>query len=170
MRWCVTCIFVSNSVMLAGAVESPDASNDGAVKAQEFWRALAGGDVKTLRTFYAPRVTVKAGSELLKPRWELDPKADRKHDLTVERGKLLTGYERLISSAGREKWSKVFGGIAAERITTVSVMDDDKPFPGGRAGDILLTVATGPSDDTLIFLLRSNESKQWQVVAEATDY
>ena len=166
----LSCAFTLSCVMLASAVASPVGADDGALQAREFWQTLADGDLKGLRTLYASKVTLKAGSELLKARWELDPKADRRHDLTIERGKLLAGYERLINGAGRDKWSKVFGGIAAERITTVRAMDNDKPFAGVQTGDVLLTVATGPGDDRLVFVLRPNDRKQWQVVAEATDY
>ena len=95
---------------------------------------MAVGDLKKMQTFYAPKVTLKAGSELLKTRWALSPKADRKQDLTIERDKLLAGYERLIGGAGRERWISVFGKIDAKQITTVAAKEKDKPFAGVFSG------------------------------------
>jgi hypothetical protein len=161
---------VCSCVILASGVAYAASPPDGTKTAHEFWGALAGGNLKAMRTFYAPQVTLKAGSELLKSRWALSPKADRKKDLIVERDKLLAGYERLIDSAGRKRWSSVFGKIDAKRITTVAATDKDKPFTGVRPGDTLLNVATGPGDDNLVFVLRQDDRKRWRVVAEATDY
>jgi hypothetical protein len=58
--------------------------------ARAYWGVLARGDVKKMKKFYAETVTLKAGSELLKSRWDLCPQADRRADLTIERDKLLT--------------------------------------------------------------------------------
>jgi hypothetical protein len=156
--------------MFAGAGAPPVTPADGAKTALEFWEALTSGDMKSLRTYYASKVTLKAGSELLKSRWQLDPKADRKQDLIAGRDKLLAGYERLIGRAGRERWSAVFGRIDAEQIIVVSAKDKDKPFTCVQPDDMLLTVATGPGDDKLVFVLRHDNKGRWQVVAEATDY
>jgi hypothetical protein len=143
---------------------------DATKTAGEFWDALATGNLKAMRTFYAPEVTLKAGSELLKPRWELSPKADRRKDLKIERDKLLAGYERLIGGAGRQRWGNVFGKIEDKQITTTTAKTKDVPFDGVLSGDTVLAIATGPGDDRLVFVLRQNKRKRWQVVAEATDY
>ncbi|MDG1895712.1 MAG: hypothetical protein P8J37_12470 [Fuerstiella sp.] len=107
---------------------------------------------------------------MLKPRWALDPDADRQKDLTVEREKLLVGYERLIAGAGRERWKALFSRIDAEQITSVAAKEKDNPFTCVQPGDTLLTVATGPGDDKLVFVLRRDNNGLWQVVAEAIDY
>ena len=165
----LTSTAVSSSVILAGALIPPATPADGATTTREFWGALAEGDLKAAQTFYAPKVTLKAGSELLKSRWALDPKADRKQHLTLERDELLTGYEKLIGGAGREWWNAVFGRIAAEQITTVAAEELDKPFTGVRPNDTVLKVAAGPGDDRMVFVLRPDQNGRWQVVAEATD-
>ena len=170
MRTIVICLFAWSCAILAGGVAHAAAPADGAKAALEFWGALAAGDVKAMGAFYAPKVTLKAGSELLKPRWALSPNSDRSKDLTVERDKLLAGYERLIGGAGRERWVGVFGKIDAKQITTAAAKEKDKPFTGVLPGDTVLTVATGPGDDKLVFVLRQDNQKRWRVVVEATDY
>ena len=170
MRTRITFFAVLSCVILAGSVAHASDPADGTKTARDFWDALADGNLKAMRTFYAPKVTLKAGSELLKSRWALSPKADRKKDLTIERDKLLAGYERLIGGVGHERWSSVFGKIDAKQITTAVGKGKDKPFTGVLSGDTVLTVATGPGDDRLVFVLRQDKRKHWQVVAEATDY
>jgi len=163
-------LILANGVSHAAKPPQSTKMADGAETAREFWSALAAGDLKAMQTFYAHQVTLKAGSELLKARWALSPKADRKKDLIIERDKLLAGYERLIGGAGRERWSSLFGKIDTKRITTVLATHKDQPFRGVRQGDTLLSVATGPGDDKLVFVLRQDGNKSWKVVAEATDY
>ena len=165
-----SCVILASGVAHAAKPAKSTNTTDGVKMAREFWNALAGGDLKAMQTFYAPKVTLKAGSELLKPRWALNLKADRKTDLTIERDELLAGYERLIGGTGRERWSSVFGKIDAKQITTAVAKGKDKPFTGVLSGDTVLTVATGPGDDRLVFVLRQDKRKHWQVVAEATDY
>ncbi len=170
MRKFATCLLTWSCVIIAGGAAQAAAPDDGAKTAREFWGALAGGDLKALGAFYAPTVTLKAGSELLKPRWALSPNPDRSKDLTVERDKLLAGYERLIGDVGRERWIGVFGKIDAQQITTVAAKEKDKPFTGVRSGDTVLTVATGPGDQKLVFVFRQDKKKRWRVVVEETDY
>ena len=71
---------------------------------------------------------------------------------------------------GRGRWNGVFDGIDAERITTVAIENESKPFAGVLPDDTLLTFATGPGDDKLVFVFRQDYHKHWQVVAELTDY
>jgi hypothetical protein len=170
LRQATSYIAVLSFVLIASGVANAAPPDDGTKRARDFWSALADGDLKEMKTFYAPKVTLKAGSELLKSRWALSPKADRKKDLTIERDKLLAGYERLIGGVGHERWSSVFGKIDAKQITTAVAKGKDKPFTGVLSGDTVLTVATGPGDDRLVFVLRQDKRKHWQVVAEATDY
>jgi hypothetical protein len=170
LRQATSYIAVLSFVLIASGVANAAPPDDGTKWTRDFWSALASGNLKAMKTFYAPQVTLKAGSELLKSRWALSPKVDRKKGLIVERDKLLAGYERLIDSAGRKRWRSVFDKIDSKRITTVAATDRDKPFTGVRPGDTLLNVATGPGDDKLMFVLRQDDRKRWQVVAEATDY
>ena len=170
MRSSITCIAVWTCVILASGMAHAAMPADATKTAGEFWEALANGNLKAMRTFYAREVTLKAGSELLKPRWGLCPKADRKKDLKIECDKLLAGYERLIGGAGRQRWGSEFGKIDDKQITIVKAKEKDTPFAGVLLGDTVLTVATGPGDDRLVFVLREDKRKRWQVVAEATDY
>ncbi|MBT4867606.1 MAG: hypothetical protein HON53_21095 [Planctomycetaceae bacterium] len=170
MRIWLTQVVLVGCVLAVGSGVLAAEQSSGERKARAFWKALAQGDVMAMKEFYAEKVTLKAGSELLKPRWALSPKADRKKDLAIERDKLLAGYERLIGGAGRERWRGAFGKIDAKKITTAVAKGKDKPLIGVLSGDTVLTVATGPGDDRLVFVLRQDKLKRWQVVAEATDY
>ena len=139
-------------------------------RAKEFWKTLAKGDTEALNSFYAPKVVLKAGSELLKQRWGLSKDADRSKGLLVSREDLLRGYDRMIDSIGKEKWSQVFTRIEMDKIHVSAAGKDDQPVAGVKRGDTILKVATGPGDDTLHFILRRDKDGKLLVHLEATDY
>ena len=137
-----------------------------AERAKKFWKALAGGDVETIKPFYAPKILLKAGSELLKPRWGVAD--DRSKDALVDRDDLLGGYTKMIDEIGREKWTGIFSKIGDDKIQVSTADKDDAT--GIKKGDTVLRVATGPGDDTLLFVLRNNAAGVLLVHLEATDY
>ena len=151
-----------------GATEGAQAG--GIAHAKEFWTALAKADLDAAKEFYAPKVLLKAGSELLKPQWEIPGGGDHSKDLLVERGQLIAGYRRMIEKIGRDKWTGIFSKIDARKIGFSVCEKPDRPFSGVRKGDLVMKVATGPGDDALRFVLRPDDKGRWRVVAEATDY
>jgi hypothetical protein len=138
--------------------------------AHKFWKTLAKGDTDALKAFYAPKVVLKAGSELLKQRWGISKEADRSKDLLVSRDDLLGGYGRMINEIGKEKWSQLLTRIEKENIHVSTSGKDDQPFAGVKRGDTILKVATGPGDDALHFILRREKDGKLLVHFEATDY
>lgn len=151
-----------------GATDGAQAG--GIAHAKKFSTALAKADLNAAKEFYAPKVLLKAGSELLKPQWEIPGAADRGKDLLVERGQLIAGYRRMIERIGKDKWIGIFSKIDARKISFTVCEKADRPFAGVRKGDLVMKVATGPGDDALRFVLRPDDKGRWLVVAEATDY
>ena len=170
MRMWLAQIVAVGTVALVGAVTLASDPLSGEQTARAFWATLAQGDLEELRAFYADQVTLKAGSELLKPRWGLKLKGDRQTDLTVDRTELLSGYERMIGKIGQERWTAFSATIKAKQIIVERVDQEDTPFAGTKLNDVAMTVVTGPGDDKLIFVLRKGQRGEWRVVAEATDY
>jgi hypothetical protein len=153
-----------SAALSASMAEEPQ----GAKEAKAFWAALAEGDTKAMKDFYAEKVVLLPGSELLKPRWELPGKPDRDKGLLIARDELLAGY-RMIARLGKEKWSKVFKQVPAEKIR-VEELEIDLSAPGDGQGSLVLEVLTGPGDDKLIFMLDKDDEGHWRIVAEQTDY
>ncbi|MGY8769941.1 MAG: hypothetical protein ACKVH8_16105 [Pirellulales bacterium] len=160
----ITCVIVSCSISLA--VEPLN----GEQTARGFWSTLAEGNVPELKKYYAEKVILKAGSELLKSRWELSPKADRLVDLSIDRDLLLSGYQKLIDAAGQERWTNLTSSIKLEKIRVSSVTKDGMPFEGAKQHDVMLSINAGPGDDRLIYLFRKSEENRWLLVVESTDY
>lgn len=142
----------------------------GQKSAREFWAAVAKPDTEQMARFYAPKVLLKAGSELLKREWGVNPEGDRDKDLLLDRDRLLEGYRRMIEKVTAAKWSRVFSKIQPDAISITAVQTADRPLTGARQGDLLLKVVIGKGGDALMFLFRCNDQGQWQVVAEQTDY
>jgi hypothetical protein len=124
-----------------------------------------------LKDYYASKVLVRGGSELLRTKWGLNPGGDGSNDLELDRDKLLDGYARLIAGAGN-RWGKVWTRILDEkgRIAISKAKEDDAPFAGVRKGDFVVRVVPGESDDTYHYVLRADAKGHWRVVLEATDY
>ena len=109
-----------------------------------------------MKTYYASKVLLKAGSELLKKEWGLKG-ADRSKDLLVGRDELIHGYERLIGKVGREKWAAIFGKVSEDSLTTEIAVQANTPFEGIRKGDLIFKVmedeiaAVGvPAENTML--------------------
>ena len=139
----------------------------GAEAAGKFWAALAAGDAAAMKAFYAEKVAVKAGSELLKKEYALDENADRGKDLTVDREKLIAAYARMIGQ-DRKDWTDALGRF---RTQFVAATQEGNPFNPVRSGDLVLMASDpGGRDDKVVFVFRQNEKGQWLVVAERADY
>jgi hypothetical protein len=158
------------AVLLAGSAAADPGEWEGAEAAKRFWAALAAADFEKLPSCYTPEVLLMAGSELLKPEWEVHPEADRSKDLRLSREQLIAGYHKLIGRVGQQRWTGLFTKIDPEKISFRRVGPDEKSPAGVVPGDLMMTVATGPGDDRLTFVLRRNEEGRWLVVAERTDY
>lgn len=152
------------------AAPAAERQPEGAERARTFWAALAKADLDAAKGFYAPKVLLKAGSELLKPQWGIPGAGDRGKDLRLERDLLIAGYRRMIETIGKDKWTGIFSKIEADKISFTVCEKADRPFSGVRRGDLVMKVATGPGDDALLFVLRRGDKGRWLVVAEATDY
>ncbi len=151
--------------------EAAEGQPVGADRAKGFWAALAKADWQAMQAFYAPKVLLKAGSEMLKPQWGVVPgTGDRGQDLLVERGRLMAGYRRMIEQIGKDKWTGIFSQIDARKISFVVCEKADQLLSGVRRGDLVMKVATGPGDDALLFVLRPDQQGRWLIVAEATDH
>jgi hypothetical protein len=136
------------------ALEPADAAN-------EFWSVLVKGDVEALEKHYADEVLLKAGSELLKSQWGINPSGERDKDRKVPRADLMKGYKALIAKVGVEKWQGIFGAIKKDKISTKVLKNKH----------VLLTVKTGPGDDYLEFEMAPDKAgKRLRVVSEYTDY
>jgi hypothetical protein len=145
------CVLAPVSVL---AVEADDA-------AREFWTVLVKGDVQALEKHYAETVLLRAGSELLKAQWGVNPSGDRSKDRKVSRADLMKGYKALITKVGVEKWQGIFGAIKKDKISTKTLKNKHT----------VLTVKTGPGDDYLEFTLAPDKAgKSLRVVSERTDY
>jgi len=147
-----------------------EADPAGMKAAKDFWAAVAKADTEQMARLYAPKVLVKAGSELLKKQWGINDSGDRDKDLALQRDQLLKGYAVMIEKVGAEKWTRIFSEIKPEAIHISAVEADGKPFQPAQRGDVVLRVSTGTGDDTLAYLLRRVDGGAWQVVAEAADY
>ena len=155
--------------MLLGGPVAAGAEGDGGPRAKAFWAAAAKGDAEAMKDFYAEKVLVLAGSELLKPEWGLPGGGRRDENLLVARDDLAAGYGRMFARIGRQRWADVFTAIPADKLR-VEPLDMKNPPPGLSRDAIGLTVFTGPGDDRLLFILDKNPDGRWHVVAEAADY
>ena len=158
------------SLMVAALLSLAQPEDAGLDAAQRFWKAMGAAEAEKLSDFYASRVVLKAGSELLKPEWQLVPAGRRDQDQSVERDALLKGYRRLFDKAGKDRWTSVFAKIRPDKIAILKAAKADEFLRGVRAGVVLLKVATGPGDDALIYVLRAGDDGRWRVTLEATDY
>src|SRR5262245_13575104 len=82
-------------------------------RAQVFLAALGKADTKQQSEFYAPKVLVLGGSELLKPMWGVAD-GDPRKDTEIDRGKLVEGYAKLKAKVGA-KWVAVWAGITKDK-------------------------------------------------------
>lgn len=105
-----TFLVVSLAIANCGVVSSSASADErvDATRALQFWKTLAKGDTLALKTFYASRIVLKAGSELLKPKYAITKDADRSKDLLVSRGDLLQAYGRMIDGVGKENVVRSF--------------------------------------------------------------
>jgi len=166
MRATAICLLL----VLVGTAAGADVRQREAVQhAKQFWAAVARADTKAMQVCYAEKVTLKAGSELLKQQWEIPKAGDRDKDLLVERVDLIAGYRRMIERLGKDRWTALFSKIDLERVEFRFAKTADRKS-GAEKGDLTMTVFTGPGDDALFFFFRHGEKEGWRVVAEATDY
>lgn len=158
------------AILLAGPSSRARAEEpEGSDRAKAFWASLAKADPAAMKDFYAEKVLVMRGSELLKPEWGLPGGGQRDKDLLVARDDLVAGYGRMFEKFGRERWAGIFTKIPPGKLLVEPLDMKDAP-PGASKGAISLTVFTGPGDDRLLFVLDRNADGRWQVVAEAADY
>ena len=137
--------------------------------AQSFWAAFLDADVAAMSRHYAPRVTLKAGSELLKVEYGLNAGGDLGKDLVVDRRDLQRGYDQMFKRVGREKWIASSQKLRDVKLTYISAADANKYFAlfQAVAGELLVQVHTEP--DPLFFLMRQDKQGRWSIVAEAFD-
>ena len=143
------------------------AADSGSDRARKFWDTLASGDTVALKDFYASKVIVKAGSELLKPRWGLPGTDGRDKDTLVAGDDLVAGYERLIAGMGRDKWKGIFAKFTKDRVGVSVAARANMLVKGVRKGDVVVDVAI---DEKWAYVLRKSADGVWRVVIERTDY
>jgi hypothetical protein len=158
-----------DGVGAVNAADEPEGQSS-AARARAFWRAVSNGDTEAMRAFYAPKVLLKAGSELLKPQWKLAEDADRSKDMLVDRDRLLAGYEAMIKRIGKDVWTQAFGRIPPENVVVVTADGDDNPLAGVQRGDTVLKVGTGAGDDVIVFVFRKDSDGRLLVHLEDSDY
>jgi hypothetical protein len=136
-------------------------ADEASTAAKDFWNVFVKGDIAALQDQYADEVVLKADSEFLKKEWGINESDDRTKDKMVKKADLIKAYSAMLSKIGKEKWKKVFGGIAEDKITTKTLENKH----------VVLTVKTGPGDDQIEFELALNKDlTKWQVVGERADY
>ena len=115
------------------------------------------------------RVTLKAGSELLKAEYTINDSGERGSDLTVDRKTVIRGYRVMFGKVGKAKWIESGKKLRNVQLSFISAADKNKYFAMFKAspGELLVQVHTDP--EPLFFLLQQNEKHRWQVVAEAFD-
>ena len=137
--------------------------------ARKFWRAFLDGDSATMGKCYAPRVTLKAGSELLKSEYGLNITGERKQDLDFDRDSLVKAYRALFQRTGKAKWAERGKRLRECEMAFITAADGNKLFELFRCqpSDLLVQVRTEPNE--LFFSIRQDAAGQWWVVAEAFD-
>ena len=151
----------------AAAGAEHTAADSGPDRAGKFWDTLGSGDTAALKDFYAPKVILKAGSELLKPSWGLPGTGGRNKDALVARDDLASGYERLVAGIGREKWKGIFASFRKDRVAVSVATRADELVKGVRKGDVVVDVAI---DEKWAYVLRKSSDGVWRVVIERSDY
>lgn len=170
LRYLFELAVLSAALATTGFTTAQAADVDDAAQArvQQFWKRLSAGEAAQLKDFYAPEVTLKTGSELLKPQWSVVPNADRQKDTQVPRKDLLAGYAAMIEKIGKEKWAAIFAKFGPDNLRIAQAKQRDLPFAGIQAGDILLAIDTG--DSPLQFVFRKGADGDLLIHMEATDY
>lgn len=137
--------------------------------AHAFWQAFLDGNADEMGKHYAPHITLKAGSELLKPDYGLNDSGDRSRDLIVDQKSIVRGYHVMFQRVGKQKWKESGQKLRNVQLSFISAADQNRYFAmfGAQPGDRLVRVHTDP--DPLFFLLRQDEQRRWRVVAEAFD-
>ena len=148
------------------AEEKEKTSTDVAIA---FWNAFLMADADEMGRHYAPRVTLKAGSELLKPEYTINDGGQRANDLTVDRKTVIRGYRVMFGKVGKDKWIESAKKLHNVQLSYISASDNNKYFAMFKAspGELLVQVHTDP--EPLFFLLQQDEHHHWVVVAEAFD-
>jgi hypothetical protein len=137
--------------------------------AQTFWRAFLDGNAAAMGKCYAPRVTLKSGSELLKSEYGLNVSGNRKQDLDFDREQIARAYRVLFERIGKTKWADHGKRLRDCRMTYITQADNSKHFEMFRCQpqDLLVQIHTSPVD--LFFAIRQDPQGQWWVVGEAFD-
>lgn len=156
-------------VLLISIVHALALENTSTQVAQAFWRAFLSGDAAAMGQCYAPRVTLKAGSELLKSEYGLNVTGNRKQDLDFDREQIVKGYKALFERTGKTKWAEQGKRLRDCRMTYITSADNNKYFELFRCQpqDLLVQVHTNPHE--LFFAIRQDSQGKWWVVAEAFD-
>jgi len=148
-------------VVAVAGICGPVYADEAMTAARDFWKVFVQADVAALKEQYSDEVVLKAGSEFLKKEWGINESDDRSKDKKVSRDDLMKAYSAMLAKIGTEKWKKVFGDIAEDKITTRTLENKH----------VVLTVRTGPGNDQIEFELGLNKEKtKWLVVSEMTDY
>jgi hypothetical protein len=134
-----------------------------------FWNAFLDANPDEMGKYYAPRVTLKAGSELLKSEYTINDSGDRGKDVTVDRKVVIRGYRVMFARVGKEKWIESSRKLRNVQMSFISAADNNKYFAMFKAspGELLVQIHTQP--EPLFFLLQQDGARNWQVVAEAFD-
>lgn len=155
-------------LVLFGAivVAEEKSSNDVALM---FWNAFLDGNADEMGKHYAHRVTLKAGSELLKSEYAINESGQRDKDLAVDRKQVIHGYRTMFNKVGKAKWIESGKKLRNAQVTCISAADNNKYFAmfKASAGEILVQIHTDP--EPIFFLLQQDEHHRWVVVAEAFD-
>lgn len=137
--------------------------------ARKFWLAFLEGDAATMGECYAPRVTLKSGSELLKSEYGLNLTSERRQDIDFDRAAIVKAYKVLFQRTGKAKWAERGKRLRDCQMTFITAADNNPLFEQFRCqhGDLLVQVRTEPNQ--LYFSIRQDPAGQWWVVAEAFD-
>lgn len=130
-----------------------------------YWAALAGARFDELTRYYAKKVRLRRGSELLGTRFGISPHGRRKA-VVVSRDKLIEAYKKLTNGVTR-RWTKHLSRVKPDKFTFIRTKE--APM-GGRPGDLFVMVATGPGDDSVFYVWREGKDGKWWLVEEQADW
>ncbi|MBL9122081.1 MAG: hypothetical protein JNG90_00505 [Planctomycetaceae bacterium] len=161
--------WIAASGCLIGVIAARAGEPSSTQIAQKYWHAFLDGNAAELGKCYAPRVMLKAGSELLKSDYGLNVTGDRKQDLEFDREQVIKAYRLLFERIGKSVWIERGKRLRDCRMTFVTQMDNPPLFEQFRCqpADLLVQVHTSPDD--LYFAIRQDTAGHWWVVAECFD-
>lgn len=137
--------------------------------AHAFWNAFLSANAEEMGQHYAPRVTIKAGSELLKRDYALSPAGERNKDLVTDRRAVIRAYQTMFERVGKAQWTDSSQKLRQVELSFISAADNNRYFALFQCHPSQMLVQVETQPEPLYFVLEQDGQQRWQVVAEAFD-